>query len=172
VSAFTAYFYVISNKKISTENALTLLITGIGVFMSLCWVFIGKASKYWQENWEKNVDLMEDEYMGPLYKTTLKHDRKWRDLICPLKPYKCSVSKISQLLSFGIFLVWLLLFIDCIFTTFKCSIGDEIIKVFIVIGVTVFLLVLLVFFCRTSGATDKQFSMKRIKITENGSEKR
>jgi uncharacterized membrane protein len=135
--------------------------------MSLCWVFIGKASKYWQENWENIVDLLEDAYMGPLYKTTLKKDRKCCNWFNPLEPYKYSVSKISQLLSFGIFLTWLLLFINSFFTIFQCSFGDEKIKAIIVIIVTLVLLVLLLTCCGTSKATDKQFSMKRIKIKDD-----
>jgi hypothetical protein len=173
MSAFTAYFYVISRKDIDMKDVLVLLITGIGVFMSLCWVLIGKASKYWQENWEKNVDLLEDGYMGPLYKTTLKKDRKCCDRFNPLKSFKYSVSKISQLLSFGIFLVWLLLWGNQIVTVLSIFVNDKIsindaTKALIVFFVTVLLPVLLMKYCGTSNAKDKKFEMRRIKIKDEG----
>ena len=46
-----------------------LMLSCLGFVFALCWYFVNRASKYWQENWEKHVDLLEDDCQGPLYKT-------------------------------------------------------------------------------------------------------
>jgi hypothetical protein len=71
---------------------------------------VGKGSKYWQENWEKHVDWLEDDVMGPLYKRVLAYKYGKAGRLLPTKPYPFSVSKINQLLSFAICLVWAFLY--------------------------------------------------------------
>lgn len=52
-----------------------LAISCLGLVISVAWYFVNRASKYWQENWEKHVDLLEDEHIGPLYKTVLNDEQ-------------------------------------------------------------------------------------------------
>jgi hypothetical protein len=155
VSAFTAYFYVISNNTIEKKDVsiLTLLITGIGVFLSLCWVFINIASKYYQENWEKHVDLLEDDYMGPLYKRTLEYEKTRFEI----PTY--SVSKINLLLSIGIVATWFLLWTHIIFKIFVCCRFSNI-YADIIFGITLVLLGLLFFRSRTDHQIKNPFKMK------------
>lgn len=46
-----------------------LILSALGFFFSLAWLFSTYASKFWQENWEHHIDLLEDYITGPLYKT-------------------------------------------------------------------------------------------------------
>lgn len=79
----------------------------LGVVFSVAWYFVNRASKFWQENWEKHVDLLEDSVVGPLYKTVLSDAdlrfTKWSG------PYRFSVSKLNQLLSLFVVLLFLVL---------------------------------------------------------------
>lgn len=41
--------------------------------MTVCcaWWLVNRASKFWQKNWESQVEILEQEVLGPLYKTVL-----------------------------------------------------------------------------------------------------
>src|ERR1700676_678309 len=80
----------------------------LGVVFSVAWYFVNRASKFWQENWEKHVDLLEDAVIGPVYKTVLS-DNKIRFWRRPFGPYYFSVSKINQILSLFVVLLFVLL---------------------------------------------------------------
>lgn len=84
-----------------------LTISCLGIVFSVAWYFVNRGSKFWQENWEKHVDLLENSVQGPLYKTVLSdEDPCFRD---PMQPYPFSVSKINQILSLVTTCVFLLL---------------------------------------------------------------
>ncbi|MGH8568044.1 MAG: hypothetical protein ACREXU_08475, partial [Gammaproteobacteria bacterium] len=65
---------------------------------------VNRGSKFWQENWENHVDLLEDQIMGPLYKTVVSRavqnasaqstSYEYRDLLTA--PADFSVSKINH----------------------------------------------------------------------------
>jgi len=76
------------------------LLSGSGFVLSIAWVLVNKGSKFWQKNWEKHIDLLEDEYEGRLYKTVLLKDK-----------ISYSVSEINLSLSYFITLIWFILFI-------------------------------------------------------------
>lgn len=126
---FWGYFSLATENN--SEKWHLLLISGIGIAFSYAWYLVNRASKYWQENWEHHLDLLEDGITGPLYKTRLYRssldepdtkdpsvcDSQWLkqkhlflQLIKPTEPLDVSVSKINQVVSFFIFLVWLFLF--------------------------------------------------------------
>jgi hypothetical protein len=67
-----------------------------GFILSCAWHFTNLGSKAWQRHWEKHLDLLEDPFVGPLYKT-----------IYPTETF--SVSKINAIVSFVFIFVWLLL---------------------------------------------------------------
>jgi hypothetical protein len=165
VSAFTAYFYVISNNTINKEDAslLTLLITGIGVFLSLCWVCINKASKSYQENWEKHVDLLEDDYMGPLYKRTLEYEKDRFERLIHKKISTFSVSKINLLLSRGMVVTWFLLWIYAISKIFRCYCLSNI-YADIIFVITLVSFGFLFFYPRTDHQVKKPFKMKERRL--------
>jgi hypothetical protein len=106
-ATFAGYFALASSEKSVTHPGLLFLVSCIGLVLSTSWYLVNRGSKYWQENWERHVDSLEDEFAGPLYKTTISSEQ-----FCFWKPwngYPFSVSKVNQLTSLFIALVWLAL---------------------------------------------------------------
>lgn len=119
-ATFAGYFLV---YRIDTPpNYLVFIVCNLGFIFSFCWFLVNKGSKFWQNNWERHVDRLEDTKMGPLYKTVIME----RDLTkwSASKEYPFSVSKINQLLSLYITLLWLILLIKSVIDIFKINIGD------------------------------------------------
>ena len=115
-AAFVSYgvFYG-SDTTTGEKDVVLLIISCIGLVFSFAWFLVNKGSKFWQENWENHVDLLEDKVNGPLYKTLLyrpdKGDEGWLEAWI-VKPGKFSVSKINQLVSFFVLSIWFVLFIS------------------------------------------------------------
>ena len=100
--------YAITYKTVSDhEPWLNLLFSSLGLIFSWAWFLVNRGSKFWQQNWEGHVDLLEDITLGPLYKTlAIDVDQK-----CFLVAAgRFSVSKINQLLSFFVTLIWIILY--------------------------------------------------------------
>jgi hypothetical protein len=100
-------------KPTSEDNFLALLISCFGLILSVSWFLANKGSKKWQENWENHIDLLEDEITGPLYKTVLKRKevKGSKEKISKFftGPENHSVSKINQLISVFVVIVWTVL---------------------------------------------------------------
>lgn len=107
---------IISNKILSLE-VLVLLISSIGLVFSIAWYLANRGSKMWQENWENQVALLEDYIIGPLFKTILLRHKLYefnpRDLIIGPQPF--SVSKINQILSLFVTIIWFVFWIISFF---------------------------------------------------------
>lgn len=90
-------------------------------------VFVNKGSKYWQENWENHVDLLEDNVIGPLYKTIITRPDKNKDYKCDgfkdviIGPAPYSVSKINQIVSLYVVILWCILMFYAIFDKFSLN---------------------------------------------------
>ncbi|WDI30270.1 hypothetical protein PUV54_09895 [Hyphococcus flavus] len=96
-SAFAGYIFLV---RAGAENQFFgLVVICIGLVLSFAWLFTNLGSKTWQRHWEKHLDLLEDQFVGPLYKTV--NSRK-----------TFSVSKINGIVS-GVFCAaWVLMGID------------------------------------------------------------
>lgn len=101
IPAFGAYLAVVSSdyyvKRGSEIREELFLIICLGFLFSLAWHLTNKGSKSWQRHWEKHIDLLEDQFTGPLYKTVGED-----------KP-TFSVSKINEITSGFLPVVWGLL---------------------------------------------------------------
>ena len=86
------------------------VISAIGFVFCVAWVFVNRGSKFWQNNWERHVDFLEDEVHGPLYKVVMfdKPGFIWG-------AYPFSVSKINLLISYIVAFVSLSIFVNEIF---------------------------------------------------------
>jgi len=93
-SAFVGYFSV-SSVDDPDPDAIFILVC-IGIILSVAWFFTNKGSKSWQRHWEVHVDLLEDRFTGPLYKT-----------VYPAKTF--SVSKINEIVSACFIWIWVVL---------------------------------------------------------------
>jgi hypothetical protein len=165
---FTSFFLILINDKIEAQlkNEVTLILSGLGLFLSFCWFFVNKGSKYWQENWEKHVDLLEDDIIGPLYKTTVQYKQTLLDWINPIKPYKYSVGKINQILSFSIVLIWVYFFCNRISTVFNIPEPFAYFNILMIILGFLFVFILLFFAAKSSSKNGDDFIMKRRKMAE------
>ena len=128
----TAYFWTLTAAALTgffasidkVDKIYTFVITCIGVILSLGWALANKGSKYWHENWENHVQMLEDVVIGPLHKTLLYRGREpfgvrydWVSQVLT-GPSGFSVSKINSIFSWFFFLVWI--FLSCYMIP-KCS---------------------------------------------------
>jgi hypothetical protein len=103
------------------RQTIAFLVACLGFIFSLAWYFVNRGSKFWQQNWELHVDLLEDDFAGPIYKTVVQRKQcRFRDLT---GAYPFSVSKINQLLSLFVTVVWLTLIARSFFVVWdiQCS---------------------------------------------------
>lgn len=107
---FAGYFAVLSAEHMDNKQFNAYIIGCVGFIFSLAWFLSNRGSKYWQENWENHVDMLEDQIIGPLYKTIL-HRPKSTNLIVRLieGPAPYSVSQINQWVSLFTIAVWVFL---------------------------------------------------------------
>lgn len=108
--AFAGYFSILSSENIPSKFFLSFVVSCIGFVFTFAWFLSSRGSKYWQENWENHLDLLEDRITGPLYKTLLERT-DYENLVDKLitGPMSVSVSKINQWVCFFIAVIWLLL---------------------------------------------------------------
>ena len=102
---YTAFFHVLC-KYIECPSKYALFVpvisalSGLGFFFSVAWHMVNKGSKFWQENWEKHVSLLEKSEIGPLYDVFLNPKGTIRERLCPIKAFDFSVTKVNMWVSF------------------------------------------------------------------------
>lgn len=123
IGATFAGFVAIQALVTDRQEDLSVIISCIGIVFSFAWLCVNRGSKHWQENWEKHVDMLEDEVTGPLYKVVLTRNisktfkERLNHIITGTTPF--SVSKINQIISLYITVLWVcLLFYS--FPEFNC----------------------------------------------------
>lgn len=115
IGATFAGFIAIEASSASNKQDLAIILANLGFVFSFAWFCANKGSKFWQENWEKHVDVLEDNVTGPLYKVVLSRNTNAsvRDKAIDFAtgPSKISVSKINQLISLYISILWICLYV-------------------------------------------------------------
>jgi hypothetical protein len=91
---FGAYFALLTKADPHLKYVEAWLIC-VSTIFSVAWYFVILGSKRWQENWEAHIDMLENYVTGPLYKTIY------------YKGTFYSVSKINEVLSVVVFIVWI-----------------------------------------------------------------
>ena len=107
-ASFAGYFAILTSKSISFQEQYLFLIESIGFVFSLGCFFVNRASKHWQLNWEKVIDSLEDDITGPLMQNHINNHNSFWSLTLS---YRFSVSRINQIISCFITLIWFLLMI-------------------------------------------------------------
>ncbi len=102
-ASFAAYFAL----QTKADIASVYLVSCLGFLFSLAWYLVNRGSAAWQRNWEAHVDLLEDEVMGPLYKTLI--NRQKYDFYNLAEPYAYSPSRLNTLLALGVTATWFVL---------------------------------------------------------------
>jgi hypothetical protein len=115
IAASLAGFGAIQASSISNKPDLSVFLSCLGLVFSIGWLCVNRGSKYWQENWENHLDMLEDQECGPIYKVVLSrpHPKGFREHAEHIVngPSPISVSKVNQIISLYVSLLWgLLLF--------------------------------------------------------------
>ncbi|WP_438942924.1 RipA family octameric membrane protein, partial [Ralstonia solanacearum] len=95
VAALGALLIGALSAKDLDGNLKSLVVFTICVFAAVvayAWSLVNKAGKFWQRNWEYQVDVLEDAIVGPLYKTVFSK-------LEPEKEQLYSVTKVNLALS-------------------------------------------------------------------------
>ena len=114
IGATFAGFIAVEASGASNKEDLAIILANLGFVFSFAWFCANKGSKFWQENWEKHVDVLGDGVMGPLYKVVLSRNASSsvfeRVVDFTTGPSKVSVSKINQLISLYVSVLWVCLY--------------------------------------------------------------
>jgi len=105
-AAFAGYALVYTKAEDPDKSWVLLVFSCLGLLFSIAWYLVNRGSKFWQNNWERHVDLLEDDIIGPLYKT-IAHSEDGCNPLIAARQY--SVSKINQILSFFVSWIWVVL---------------------------------------------------------------
>lgn len=96
VAVFAGYA-AFHDPEPSKETWIAYLLSNIGVIVSFAWFCVNRGSKFWQQNWEAHIDILEDDISGPLYKTLNYRNSK------PVY----SVTQINEKISIFFILAWI-----------------------------------------------------------------
>jgi len=106
IAASFAGYFALQNVEATKRNGPSIFIVAcIGLMVSFAWFLVNRGSKYWQENWERHVDVLGEHVIGPLYRTTLSRDGRWGVLRID-SGFPFSVSRVNQIVSLFITLLW------------------------------------------------------------------
>lgn len=136
------YFLVLS--RIATNGSVSYKIIFslgcLGLIFTVGWYFVNRGSKYWQVNWEKHLNILEDKIMGPLYKTTINKEYYFKRFWSLSAPYPFSVSKLNQVLNLILIAFWLILLLDFSLSNLHFSLSpDYIFSFYSIMGFFTFL---------------------------------
>lgn len=162
-ATFAAYLGIATSEKDQSPDIL-VLISLLGLSFSVAWYLVNRGSKFWQNNWERHVDLLEDDIIGPLYKTAI--DTRTCFFRKLHKEYAFSVSKINQILSLYILSIWVYLTAKSVSSAFNLF---EPIKNFNTISL---LIMTLIFICSLYFAKTDQGNNKNNKKENKRKQKR
>ena len=113
IAATLAGFVAIQSSSIQSKTDMSVLLACLGIVFSFGWLCVNRGSKYWQENWEYHLDMLENPINGPLYKVVMSRSEPkgiQENLIhLATGPSPLSVSKINQLISLFVTLIWIVL---------------------------------------------------------------
>lgn len=144
VSAFGFYSCIYKmNNSVLDKNLLLVFSSSVGLLLSLCFYFVNRGSKYWQENWEIQLDILLAKRVGPIF-TRVKNptDGFWN----LLKPYPFSVSKVNILLSILMVVIWIILFVSSVILFWELETSECFNKVLCIILILATCILPVVFF--------------------------
>lgn len=109
-ATLAGYAAVQAGEKIAEREFLSVVLASLGLLFAVAWHCVNRGSKQWQENWENHVDMLEDNVIGPLYKTVLRRRKpiNWKERCSYFLtgPGTFSVSGINQIISLYVVALW------------------------------------------------------------------
>ena len=160
IGAALAGYALVYAKAENKDSWLLLVFSCLGFLFSVSWYLVNRGSKFWQNNWERHVDLLEDEVIGPLYKT-IASSVSGNNLLTA--PAEYSVSKINQILSFFISSFWGLLIIKS-FLPLSCALPIDYFKVMVLAITLIATLCLFIFGSSGNKETRTKLSDRKVSI--------
>jgi hypothetical protein len=154
IAAIIAGFCLVQVKADKFKQDLSVILSCLGIVFSFGWICVNKGSKHWQENWETHVDMLENEFTGPLYKIVFskaEQEQTFRDWVTGQAPM--SVSKINQIISCYVFFLWIGLLVYSLFP--ECDFLKQKNWLYVIIGFSVITCFLLYYWGRTSTDNSK-----------------
>jgi len=152
VLIFGGYVTVLTGERAqpAIEMHLDLYLLLLGFLFSISWYLVIRGSKTWQTNWEMHIDFLEDFVSGPLYKTVFYSGKKFY-----------SVSKLNEVMSIVVLIVWTMLLTQFTITKFKLFANDKLTTaefyglLFSLVGTAVFAMVMFVGYASGGYRSDK-----------------
>ena len=68
-AVFAAISFVWKAKELEISPVIPVAFAALGLVTSVAGILSANGSKFWQENWEHHIDMLEDEFEGRLHKT-------------------------------------------------------------------------------------------------------
>lgn len=99
--AIFAAFGLLWKADTGDWGIVTLALASLGILTGLANSLSALGSKFWQQNWEYHIDMLEDEYEGRLHKTVWLSDGIVR----------FSVSRVNEGLSYCFVAFWFIVFL-------------------------------------------------------------
>ena len=90
--------------KFEEGSLIAFFLSCLALFISCGFWLANRGSKFWQENWESHVDMLEDDIIGPVYRNIFAKVGECKFSISNSWPF--SVSKINMYLSFSFIVFW------------------------------------------------------------------
>jgi hypothetical protein len=129
-AAFVGYAAFLNGSSPHLMGALAM--SQVGLIFTVAWYLVNRGSKFWQENWENHVHLLEDKVTGPIYKMCAERDPKdpefqnWDGRWTSPQPR--SVSKINTIVSMYVIGIWIALglavIVMSVLRSLKMDMGD------------------------------------------------
>lgn len=125
VASFTAHFKCMENffkdkpirlddiKSLPGFSLLMLTVTAFFCFFfSYAWVIVNKGSSFWQKNWERHIDRLEEKVIGQMFNIVMNEGNRKRcsPNIFSLRPYRYSVGRMTQLTGIVLMVASLVMF--------------------------------------------------------------
>ncbi|WP_311378824.1 RipA family octameric membrane protein [Alloprevotella tannerae] len=117
-AVFVGYYTIINTTDYTIINTtkegiskyqkewLLLLLSALGFLLSLLWYMANRGSKFWQENWEAQIEELSTHLGVPIFGIIKRREHSIRNL---MQEYPFSVSKVNQMVSLIITFTWLLM---------------------------------------------------------------
>lgn len=103
-ATITAFLVVEIKHEPKFSIGIQILLMFIGFMIAIIWYYVNRGSKFWQENWEKNLEFLLKRYGTPIYQMILVPKHPYYRL---MYSYPYSVSKLNQMVSFLPILFWI-----------------------------------------------------------------
>ena len=165
-AAFVAFFAILSANGLdrSVKLLIAFVVANVGFVFSIGWYFINRGSKFWQQNWETQVDILEKNLGENLYRSVygrVYENEKCCSGACPDRSTPYSVSKINEFTSVYVTIIWVFLGVVSFAQWYTCKDCDFIFGGFwnYVVVLIVSLIFWMKFYCKARTKLESSYKV-------------